>query len=117
VVEKGAFTGEEGASNLESLGVPELRLFFPVALDWTHQVAPSLDQKSNFSGDAEVANADQRDLLQETVPGELKLVPLKGQEISHLDSLDLHYVADIQVVYPFVLVQIPQNALHVSGLS
>jgi len=96
--------------------VPELRLLLLLLdielFEQLHFVL-KLNQKPDFSRQAEVADHQVRDCLQEGNAIDLLLVTMEGQEVLSLDHTDLHDVPDIQTLDPLRLIQKTQHVLHI----
>jgi hypothetical protein len=84
--------------------MPVLRLLGPVR--WVEASGKfgnfllELDNKAYLGGNAEVTDDVEADSLEECVPTNLLLIASVHRQVVSLDRSDLHYVADIQRVYP-----------------
>ena len=73
-----------------------------------------MQQKSHLCRHTEIANNKDAKFLEKSVTSKFKLVSLLVQKVlAHRQRTNLHYVADVQTLDPFILVQKAQNTAHV----
>ena len=114
VIEQWALAGEERTGDLKRFGVPELAFKFALFLDLGLEVGGArLQQESHLRAHAEVRHDQDGEFAEERVPAQLHLVAALVEELLHGERLDLHDIADIQIVDPLVLVEEAEHAAHV----
>ena len=72
---------------------------------WFQILGPGLEQESHFSAHTEVGYDKDGEFTKERVSAELSLVIDLVEELLHRYRLDLHNVANIQIVNPLVLIE------------
>jgi len=89
VVEERTLAREEGAGDLEGLGMPELGLLV-LHLGVPGGLLIHLEDEPDLSGVAEVGDAQEAHFGDERLPSELHLVFPLLQEFLHVEGLQLH---------------------------
>ena len=120
MVEQRAVGGQEGASDLDGLRVPLLRLVclnFHVELLKAAHLFLQLNNETNLSADAKVAYTEETDSFQERKPVQLLLVASKRSQIFKLNWSYLHDVANVKGQNPLALVQKAKHVAHISHLN
>ena len=93
VVQQGALSRQESASELKALRVPELGLFLLRGCV-KRSILLHLDDEANLRAVAEIGDGESADLLDEGLTGELELVLSLLDEVLELVGLQLHDAAD-----------------------
>ena len=109
--DKGTFTGQERYSKLYSFAVPILAIL-PIEL-YPINGDVQLMQEPELSPHAEVGHCKEAELLQHELSRKLDLDSRRRHEILERKWCNLHDIADVQRVDPLVLVEVPEDILHV----
>ena len=80
---------------------------------WLQVLSPRLKQESHLSAHAEVWHNQNWEFSEERVSAELHLVICLLKKVFHADRLDLHNIADVEVINPLILIQKPKHTTHV----
>ena len=72
-----------------------------------------LMQKPELCAHTEVGDSKETKFFKDKFTGELNLDGSRRQKVLEGQWRYLHYVADVETVNPFVLVQVPKDVLHV----
>ena len=105
MVKQRALARQEGAGDLEGLGMPELTLKLSLLLNfWFEVLCAWLQQEAHLSAHTEVGDNKNGQLAEEGVPTEFSFIIWLLEELLHRKGLDLHYIANIQIVDPLILI-------------
>jgi len=115
MLKKWAFTRKKSAGNLKALSVPIFTFNFALLFDLRLQVLTSrVQQKPHLCRHAEVAHREDAQLFEEWVPWKFNFIALDLQKVClHLQRTNLHYVPNIQILNPFILIEKTEYAAHV----
>lgn len=109
MVEQGALRGQESARDFKALGMPVLAFEFLLFLKRRDTVCLGLHDEAHLGRNTEVGNHSEGYFKEERVTGELNFIPSVGQALRHCYGLQLHDVANIQIIDPLVLVQVAEH--------
>lgn len=80
---------------------------------WLQVLGSRLKQEPHLCTHAEVRDGQDRQLAEEGFSAELDFVLVFLKELFHRNRLNLHYVANVQIVDPFVLIEKSEHTTHV----
>jgi len=114
MIQQRTLARKESAGDLKSFGMPIFAFQLALFLNFWFQILGSgLQQKAHFGTHAEVSNDQDGKLGKEGVPAQFAFVICFGEKFFHCYGLNLHNVANIQIVNPLVLVQKAEHAPHI----
>ena len=94
--------------------MPEFAHLFSLFLNfWLVVLGSGLEQEAHLRTHAEVGHRQYAELAEKRVPAQFDLILVLLEELLHRYRLDLHDVADVQIVDPLVLVEEAEHTAHV----